>query len=149
MNEIKGSDTAWILVATALVLVMTPGLALFYGGMVRAKLELTIDIRRGRTTASADRVQHEPLVVHVRDVERLARHTVADGEDAGREELQLGFRGVRRILEEPQAVTFTLNQYMAVVTGAMHVGDERIRDNTRTLMVHSKAGELASPPVVA
>ena len=30
-------DTAWVLAATALVLFMTPGLALFYGGMVRGK----------------------------------------------------------------------------------------------------------------
>ncbi|WP_129668896.1 ammonium transporter [Phytoactinopolyspora endophytica] len=30
-------DTAWIMVSTALVMLMTPGLALFYGGMVRAK----------------------------------------------------------------------------------------------------------------
>ncbi len=30
-------DTAWVLAATALVLFMTPGLALFYGGMVRSK----------------------------------------------------------------------------------------------------------------
>ena len=30
-------DTAWVLVSTALVLFMTPGLALFYAGMVRAK----------------------------------------------------------------------------------------------------------------
>jgi ammonium transporter, Amt family len=30
-------DTAWILVAAALVLLMTPGLAFFYGGMVRSK----------------------------------------------------------------------------------------------------------------
>ena len=30
-------NNAWLLVATALVLFMTPGLALFYGGMVRAK----------------------------------------------------------------------------------------------------------------
>jgi Amt family ammonium transporter len=30
-------DTAWILISTALVMLMTPGLALFYGGMVRAK----------------------------------------------------------------------------------------------------------------
>src|SRR4051812_44919434 len=30
-------DTAWVLVAAALVLFMTPGLAFFYGGMVRAK----------------------------------------------------------------------------------------------------------------
>jgi Amt family ammonium transporter len=30
-------DTAWVLVSSALVMFMTPGLALFYGGMVRAK----------------------------------------------------------------------------------------------------------------
>jgi Amt family ammonium transporter len=30
-------NTAWVLIATALVLFMTPGLAFFYGGMVRAK----------------------------------------------------------------------------------------------------------------
>ncbi len=30
-------DTAWLLVATALVMVMLPGLALFYGGLVRSK----------------------------------------------------------------------------------------------------------------
>ena len=35
--EINAGDTAWVLAASALVLFMTPGLALFYGGMVRAK----------------------------------------------------------------------------------------------------------------
>ena len=35
--EINGADTAFILVSAALVLLMTPGLALFYGGMVRGK----------------------------------------------------------------------------------------------------------------
>src|SRR5215207_4412188 len=35
--EINGGDTAWLLVATALVMVMLPGLALFYGGLVRRK----------------------------------------------------------------------------------------------------------------
>jgi Amt family ammonium transporter len=33
----NGADTAWMLVATALVMVMLPGLALFYGGLVRRK----------------------------------------------------------------------------------------------------------------
>ncbi len=33
----NAGDTAWMLVSSALVLVMLPGLALFYGGMVRAK----------------------------------------------------------------------------------------------------------------
>jgi Amt family ammonium transporter len=34
---IDTGDTAWVLTSAALVLFMTPGLALFYGGMVRAK----------------------------------------------------------------------------------------------------------------
>jgi Amt family ammonium transporter len=34
---IDTGDTAWVLASSALVLFMTPGLALFYGGMVRAK----------------------------------------------------------------------------------------------------------------
>jgi Amt family ammonium transporter len=34
---IDTGDTAWLLISTALVLLMTPGLALFYGGMVRRK----------------------------------------------------------------------------------------------------------------
>ena len=38
-----GADTAWIMVATALVLFMTlPGLALFYGGLVRARNVLSV-----------------------------------------------------------------------------------------------------------
>jgi len=38
-----GADTAWIIVATALVLFMTlPGLALFYGGLVRARNVLSV-----------------------------------------------------------------------------------------------------------
>jgi len=35
--KVDSGDTAWLLVSTALVLLMTPGLALFYGGMVRRK----------------------------------------------------------------------------------------------------------------
>jgi Amt family ammonium transporter len=35
--KINAGDTAWVLASAALVLFMTPGLALFYGGMVRAK----------------------------------------------------------------------------------------------------------------
>ncbi len=37
MHGINPADTAWMLVATALVLLMTPALGFFYGGLVRAK----------------------------------------------------------------------------------------------------------------
>lgn len=36
-EALSAPDTAWLLVATALVLLMTPALAFFYGGLVRAK----------------------------------------------------------------------------------------------------------------
>ncbi len=35
--RIDAGDTAWILISAALVMLMTPGLAMFYGGMVRKK----------------------------------------------------------------------------------------------------------------
>jgi len=35
--EISAGDTAWLLVATALVMLMIPGVGFFYGGMVRSK----------------------------------------------------------------------------------------------------------------
>ena len=40
--ELDSGDTAWLLTSAALVLLMTPGLALFYGGMVRAKSVLNM-----------------------------------------------------------------------------------------------------------
>jgi ammonium transporter, Amt family len=42
MNEatISAGDTAWVLVSSALVMLMLPGLALFYGGLVRSKSSL-------------------------------------------------------------------------------------------------------------
>jgi ammonium transporter, Amt family len=36
-SGINTGDTAWLLISTALVMLMTPGLALFYGGMVQRK----------------------------------------------------------------------------------------------------------------
>ena len=40
--RIDTGDTAWLMIATALVFLMTPGLALFYGGMVRGKNVLSV-----------------------------------------------------------------------------------------------------------
>ena len=44
MTEVvlNSGDTAWVLASAALVLLMTPGLALFYGGMVRTKSVLNM-----------------------------------------------------------------------------------------------------------
>ena len=42
MPPINAGDTAWVLASSALVLLMTPGLALFYGGMVRSRSVLNM-----------------------------------------------------------------------------------------------------------
>jgi ammonium transporter, Amt family len=36
-SQVDTGDTAWMLISIALVMLMTPGLAFFYGGMVRRK----------------------------------------------------------------------------------------------------------------
>ena len=41
-GQLDSGDTAWLLAASALVLLMAPGLALFYGGLVRAKSVLNM-----------------------------------------------------------------------------------------------------------
>ncbi|HLB10683.1 MAG TPA: ammonia channel protein, partial [Gemmatimonadaceae bacterium] len=40
--EISAGDTAWVLIAAALVMLMVPGLAFFYGGLVGRRGVLTI-----------------------------------------------------------------------------------------------------------
>lgn len=42
MNQVNSGDTAFVLISAALVFLMTPGLAFFYGGLVRRKNVLTI-----------------------------------------------------------------------------------------------------------
>ena len=51
MSELNSGDTAWMLISTVLVLLMTiPGLSLFYAGMVRLKFTDPVgasgDVRR-------------------------------------------------------------------------------------------------------
>ena len=41
MDAINGADTAWVLISAALVMLMTPALGLFYGGLVREKNALS------------------------------------------------------------------------------------------------------------
>jgi len=40
--KVDSGDTAWVLVSAALVMLMTPGLAFFYGGLVRRKNMLSV-----------------------------------------------------------------------------------------------------------
>jgi Amt family ammonium transporter len=53
MPSYNSGDTAWVLASAALVLFMTPGLALFYGGMVRRKNVLGMVIQNFAVMAVA------------------------------------------------------------------------------------------------
>ena len=64
-------DTAWVLGAAALVLFMTPGLALFYGGLVRSKNVL------------GTMMQSVAAIAIVSVVWLLAGYTLAFGPDVG------------------------------------------------------------------
>src|SRR5213076_2656538 len=69
---ISAGDTAWVLASTALVMVMTVGLAFFYGGLVRPKKRAQHDDDE-RRCAGAD----QRAVGAVRLLHRIrARHTV-------------------------------------------------------------------------
>jgi hypothetical protein len=57
--EISSGDTAWVLASAALVLLMTPGLAMFYGGMVRANSTLNM-IMMSFVTMGTDRRSSGP-----------------------------------------------------------------------------------------
>jgi ammonium transporter, Amt family len=69
--QIDAGDTAWVLGSAALVLFMTPGLALFYGGMVRSKNVLAMMVQNLATIA----------VVSI--VWAVAAYSLAFGPDAG------------------------------------------------------------------
>src|ERR1039457_7597016 len=45
-GKYNGADIAWMLVATALVFIMTPGLAFFYGGMVHKEKNFFSKIKK-------------------------------------------------------------------------------------------------------
>jgi ammonium transporter, Amt family len=69
--HVDAGDTAWVLGSAALVLFMTPGLALFYGGMVRSKNVLAMMVQNLATIA----------VVSI--VWAVAAYSLAFGPDAG------------------------------------------------------------------
>ena len=69
--HIDSGDTAWLLVSTALVLFMTPGLAFFYDGMVRSKHVLSM------------LAQNFAVIAVVSIVWMIAAYTLAFSKDVG------------------------------------------------------------------
>jgi Amt family ammonium transporter len=122
---IDTGDTGWVLGSAALVLFMTPGLALFYGGLVRSKNVLGTMMHSVAAIAIVS-------VVWV-----LAGYTLAFGPDVGGVIGGLAHLGFRGVGEAPHALAPTVPQsafaafqmMFAVITPALIAGAfaERVR----------------------
>jgi Amt family ammonium transporter len=122
---IDTGDTAWVLGSAALVLFMTPGLALFYGGLVRSKNVL------------GTMMQSVAAIAIVSVVWVLAGYSLAFGPDVGGVIGGLAHLGFRGVGEAPHALAPTVPQsafaafqmMFAVITPALIAGAfaERVR----------------------
>jgi Amt family ammonium transporter len=122
---IDTGDTGWVLGSAALVLFMTPGLALFYGGLVRSKNVL------GTMMHSVAAIAIVSLVWV------LAGYSLAFGPDVGGVIGGLAHLGLRGVGESPHALAPTVPQsafasfqmMFAVITPALIAGAfaERVR----------------------
>lgn len=110
-------DTAWILASAALVLLMTlPGLALFYGGLVRAKNVLSVVLQCGAIAAVAS-------VLWAVVGYTVAFGPVTNGWLGGGNAVMLGDLGTLRPGTAIPESTFALFQMtFAVITPALMVG---------------------------
>ena len=143
MGEINTGDTAWVLAAAALVLFMTPGLALFYGGLVRSKNVL------------ATMMQSFAAIAVVSVAWLAIGYTLAFGPDIGLVIGGLDFAGFRGVGEEPMALaptipasTFAIYQMMfAIITPALIAGAfaERVRFSGYLLFITAWSILVYSP----
>jgi Amt family ammonium transporter len=128
--EISAGSTAWMLVATALVLLMTPGLALFYGGMVRPKNVLSS-------------LMHSFFALAVLSVQWvLIGYSLAFGGDVGGfvgDLRHVGFAGVglEPKGEIPHLLFASFQGMFAVITPALISGAvaERVRFSTYAIFI--------------
>jgi Amt family ammonium transporter len=134
VQGINAGDTAWMLTATALVMFMTPGLALFYGGLVRAKNVLGTIMQSFFALG----------IVTVLWV--LVGYTLAFGPDVGGVIGGLDFLGLRGVGQAPSDVygttvphlAFSMYQLMfAIITPALITGAiaERMRFSAYVLFL--------------
>jgi Amt family ammonium transporter len=118
MPKVNAGDTAWLLASAALVMFMTPGLALFYGGLVRAKNVVGIVMQSFVALA----------VVGI--VWALIGYTLAFGPDKGLVIGGLKFFGLKGVGATPNAYAPTVpsSAYMvfqmmfAIITPALITG---------------------------
>ncbi len=135
--EINAGDTAWVLVSAALVMLMTPALGFFYGGLVRRKNVLAT-------------IMHSFFILALISVQWvLWGYTLAFGPDQGGGLIGgLGWIGLRGVGAEPNAdyaPTIPHNAFMifqmmfAVITPALITGAFAERKRFKAFVVFTLA----------
>ena len=118
MDKINSGDTAWLLASAALVMLMTPALGFFYGGLVRRKNVLAT-------------IMHSFFILALISVQWvLWGYTLAFGPDIGGLIGSLDWAALRGVGQEPgpYAPTVPYEAYMvfqmmfAVITPALITG---------------------------
>jgi Amt family ammonium transporter len=131
---IDTGDTVWLLVSTALVWLMTPGLALFYGGMVRRKNLL------------ATMMMSFAIIATVSVLWVLYGYSLSFGPDKGGIIGGLDWLGLRSVGQEPSSVyamsvphlAFMVFQAMfAIITVALITGAVVERMKFSALLIFS------------
>ncbi|MFQ5987797.1 MAG: ammonium transporter, partial [Dehalococcoidia bacterium] len=131
---VDSGDTAWILVSSALVMLMTPGVALFYGGMVRRK------------NVVATIMMSFAILALVGILWVLYGYSLAFGPDIGGVIGNLDWIGLRGVGQEPSAVyaqtvphlAFMVFQAMfAIITAALITGAVVERMKFSSLIIFS------------
>jgi ammonium transporter, Amt family len=131
--KIDAADTAWVLVSCALVLLMTPGLALFYGGMVHSKNVLST-------------FMHSFMAMGIMTIQwvvfgySLAFGTSHGGIIGGLDFAFLngvGLGGVSEAVKIPQLLFMAFQMMFAVITPALISGAFAERVKFSTYMVFS------------
>ncbi len=134
MSEISAGDTAWVLASAGLVMLMTPGLAFFYGGLVRNKNVLGT-------------IMHSFIVIGLVSVLWVViGYSLAFGPDAGHGFIgdlsYFGLKGVGQVPGPysdtiPHQVFMVFQLMFAVITPALITGAfaERARFSTFLLFM--------------
>ena len=117
IDAADSGDTAWILISSALVLLMTmPGLTLFYGGLVRAKNFLSVLVQVGAITAVAS-------LLWIMVGYTIAFGPVTNGWLGGFSATMLGNIGnVREGYAVPESAFALFQMTFAAITPALMVG---------------------------
>jgi Amt family ammonium transporter len=134
MQAISGADTAWVLISAALVMLMTPALGLFYGGLVRQKNALSS-------------IMHSFFILALISVQWvLYGYSLSFGPDIGGFIGSLDWIGLRGVGMEPNATyaatiphqAFMVYQMMfAIITPALISGAFAERKRFKSFAIFS------------